>query len=183
VRVRFSPTSLPGAFLVDLERHEDQRGWFARTFCEREFAAHRLATRFPQCNLSRNRRRGTLRGMHYQAAPQREVKLVRCATGAIHDVIVDLRVGSPTRMQWIGLDLDAASGAALYVPEGFAHGFLTLADDTDVFYQMGEFYAPAAGRGFRWDDPAFSIHWPFAPVVISERDRSYADFDPSRFDG
>jgi dTDP-4-dehydrorhamnose 3,5-epimerase len=181
--MRFTETSLPGAFLIALERQHDERGSFARTFCEREFATHGLATRFPQCNLSHNRVRGTLRGMHYQAAPHREAKLVRCATGAIHDVIVDLRAGSPTRMRWAGFDLSAEEGNALYVPPGFAHGFITLEDRTDVFYQMGEFYVPGAARGFRWNDAAFAIEWPFEPVALSDRDRSYPDFDADRFDG
>jgi dTDP-4-dehydrorhamnose 3,5-epimerase len=181
--VRFSETSLPGAFLIALDRRDDERGSFARTFCEREFEAHGLPTRFPQCNLSHNRVRGTLRGMHYQAAPHREAKLVRCATGAIHDVIVDLRAGSPTRLRWAGFDLSAAEGEALYIPPGFAHGFLTLEDATDVFYQMGEFYVPEAARGFRWNDPAFSIQWPFPPVTMSEKDGAYSDFDLGRFDG
>jgi dTDP-4-dehydrorhamnose 3,5-epimerase len=181
--VRFLELALPGSFLVHLEPHEDERGFFARAYCEREFAAHGLPTRFPQCNLSRNRSRGTLRGMHYQAAPHREAKLVRCVTGAIHDVIVDLRPQSPTRGRWVGVDLTARGGEALYVPPGFGHGFLTLEDETDVFYQMGEFFVAEAARGFRWNDPAFAISWPFAPAVMSERDRSYPDFDESRFDG
>lgn len=181
--MRFAQTDLAGAFLVHLEAHVDERGFFARAYCEREFAAHGLPTRFPQCNLSRNRRRGTLRGMHYQAAPHREAKLVRCVAGAIHDVIVDLRPQSPTRGRWVGVDLTARGGEALYVPPGFGHGFLTLEDETDVFYQMGEFFVAEAARGFRWNDPAFAISWPFAPVVMSERDQSYPDFDESRFDG
>jgi dTDP-4-dehydrorhamnose 3,5-epimerase len=181
--VRFTETSLPGAFLIALDRHDDERGSFARTFCEREFEAHGLPTRFPQCNLSHNRVRGTLRGMHYQAAPHREAKLVRCTTGAIHDVIVDLREASPTRLRWAGFDLSAEDGTALYIPPGFAHGFLTLEDATDVFYQMGEFYVPDAARGFRWNDPAFSIEWPFPPVTMSDKDGAYPDFDLGRFDG
>jgi dTDP-4-dehydrorhamnose 3,5-epimerase len=181
--VRFEGVGLPGAYTVGLDRHEDERGFFARTFCEREFGAHGLVTRFPQCNLSRNRRRGTLRGMHYQAAPHREAKLVRCVTGAIHDVIVDLREGSPARLRSVGVSLSAEIGAALYVPPGFAHGFVTLEDDTDVFYQMGEFFLADAARGFRWDDPSFAIKWPLAPAVISDQDRCYPDFDASRFDG
>jgi dTDP-4-dehydrorhamnose 3,5-epimerase len=181
--MRFLETRLPGSFLIELERHEDERGFFARSFCEREFAAQGLVTRYPQCNLSRNRRRSTLRGMHYQAAPHREAKLVRCTTGAIYDVIVDLRPGSPTHLQWTGVELSAEGGAALYVPPGFAHGFLTLADATEVFYQMGESYVPEAARGFRWNDPLFGITWPHAVAVVSERDRGYPDFAPERFDG
>ncbi len=181
--MRFGDAGLPGAYVLDLERLEDERGFFARTFCEREFEAHGLPTRYPQCNLSFNRRRGTLRGLHYQAAPHREAKVVRCSRGAVHDVVVDLRPGSPSRGRWTGVLLDAESRRALYGPPGFAHGFLTLQDDSEVLYHMGEFYVPEAARGVRWDDPAFAIRWPFAPVVMSERDRSYADFDPDRFDG
>ncbi len=181
--MRFKETSLPGTFLVDLEPQQDERGFFARSFCEREFAAHGLVTRYPQCNVSFNRVRGTLRGMHYQAAPHREAKLVRCTRGSIHDVIVDLREASPARGRWYGVVLDSDGRTALYVPPGCAHGFLSLCDNTEVLYQMGEFHVPEAARGFRWDDPAFSIHWPFTPTVISGRDRSYPSFDPSRFDG
>jgi dTDP-4-dehydrorhamnose 3,5-epimerase len=181
--MRFVELRLAGACLVQLDPQGDERGFFARAYCEREFAARGLASRFPQCNLSRNRRRGTLRGMHYQAAPHREAKLVRCVAGAVYDVIVDLRPGSPTHLQWTAEELAASTGAALYVPPGFAHGFMTLEDDTDVFYQMGEFHVPEAARGFRWNDPAFSIGWPFEPVVVSERDRHYPDFASTRFDG
>jgi dTDP-4-dehydrorhamnose 3,5-epimerase len=181
--MRFIEHELPGVYVVELERHEDERGFFARVFCEKEFEEHGLPTRFPQCNLSRNERQGTLRGMHYQAAPHQEPKLVRCVTGAIYDVIVDLRPKSRSRLRWVGVRLTAQGGEALYVPPGFAHGFLTLKDDTDVFYQMGEFHVPDAARGFRWNDPALSIAWPSEPIVISERDRHYPDFDLSRFDG
>jgi dTDP-4-dehydrorhamnose 3,5-epimerase len=181
--VHFNATKLAHAFVIDIEPHGDERGFFARTFCEREFAAHDLPTRFPQCNLSRNRRAGTLRGMHYAAAPHREAKLVRCTSGAIHDVIVDLRSGSPTRFEWIGVELSAETGRALYVPEGFAHGFLTLTDDVDVFYHMGEFFHADGARGFRWNDPTFKIDWPSAPAVISERDAAYPDFTATGFDG
>lgn len=178
-----SETELPGAYLVDLERHDDERGFFARAFCEREFAARGLVTRYPQCNLSYNRHARTLRGMHYQAAPYREAKLVRCVAGAVHDVIVDLREGSATRLRWIGVELDAETRRALYVPPGFAHGFLTLRDHSEVFYQMGEFHVPDASRGLRWNDPALGLAWPFEPLTVSERDRSHPDFDPARFDG
>jgi dTDP-4-dehydrorhamnose 3,5-epimerase len=177
--VRFVETRLPGAYLLELERHEDERGFFARTFCEREFASRGLLAHYPQCNLSYNIKAYTLRGMHYQAAPHQEVKLIRCVAGAIHDVIVDLRPGSPTRLRWMGVDLDAERRDALYVPAGFAHGFMTLCSHAEVFYQMGQFYEPEAARGFRWDDPAFGIEWPFTPSVISGRDRSYPDFDPT----
>lgn len=181
--MRFEELELATAFRIELEPHQDERGFFARTFCEREFAAHGLVTRYPQCNLSYNRDAGTLRGMHYQAAPHREAKLVRCVSGAIYDVIVDLRPGSPTRLRWIGVELDARSRAALYIPGGFAHGFLTLREHTEVFYQMGAFYESEAARGLRWNDPAIGIEWPFTPRILSERDRSYPDFDPDRFDG
>ena len=181
--MHFEGLDLPGAHLVELERHDDERGFFARAFCEHEFAQQGLPTRFPQWNISYNREPLTLRGMHYQAAPHRESKLVRCISGAIHDVIVDLREGSATRWRWLGIELDAERRAALFVPAGFAHGFLTLRPHTEVFYQMGEIYEPEAARGFRWDDPRFGIRWPAAPSVISDRDRSYPDFEPERFDG
>jgi dTDP-4-dehydrorhamnose 3,5-epimerase len=181
--VRFEELEIRGAFLVRLEPHEDARGFFARAFCEREFETAGLPTRYPQCNLSRNTRRGTLRGMHYQAAPHREAKVVRCVRGAIFDVIVDLRPGSPTRLHWVARTLTAEGGEALYVPPSFAHGFLSLEDDSDVFYLMSEAYVPEAARGFRWNDPSCAISWPFAPLVVSERDRSYPDLDLARFDG
>jgi len=161
----------------------DERGFFARTFCERELEQHGLPTRFPQCNLSRNRRRGTLRGMHYEATPSAESKLVRCVTGAIFDVIVDLRPGSATRFAWIGVELSGETGRALFVPAGFAHGFLTLSDDSDVFYHMGDFYRPEAARGFRWNDPLFAIQWPAPPNSIAERDASYPDYEPAAVGG
>jgi dTDP-4-dehydrorhamnose 3,5-epimerase len=179
----FQETPLAGAFSIDLERHSDSRGFFARTFCEREFAEHGLPTRFPQCNLSRNDRAATLRGMHYEAPPSSESKLVRCVSGAIYDVIIDLRPGSPTRFAWFGAELTAENGRALFVPAGFAHGFLTLSDHSDVFYHMGDFFRPDGARGLRWNDPYFAIAWPIAPVVISERDAAYADFDPGALDG
>lgn len=179
----FNETELKGVFVIELQAHADERGMFARTFCERELAEHGLVTHFPQCNLSRNTRRGTLRGMHYQAAPHGEVKLVRCVRGAIFDVVIDLRPGSATHGKWLGVELDAASGRALYIPTGFAHGFLSLTDDSDVFYMMGSFFVPGAARGLRWNDPRFGVAWPAAPQVISERDASYPDFDPAAYDG
>jgi dTDP-4-dehydrorhamnose 3,5-epimerase len=181
--VRFRETPLSGAYVIELDRHVDERGFFARTFCEREFAAHGLPARFPQSNLSRGTRAGTLRGLHYNAAPHREAKLVRCVAGAVWDVIVDLRAGSPTRLRWFGVELSAERGEALFVPEGFAHGFITLADACDVSYQMGAFYVPEAARGLRWDDPGIGIVWPRSPAVISDRDRAYPDFDPAASDG
>jgi dTDP-4-dehydrorhamnose 3,5-epimerase len=174
--MKFTELVLPGAFLIELEPHADERGFFARSFCEEEFAAHGLVTRFPQNNLSRNKRAGTLRGMHYAVAPSVETKVVRCATGAIHDVIIDLREGSPTYARWVAAELTAQNGRALYIPAGFAHGFLTLADDTDVVYQMGDVFRPQTARGFRWNDPRFAVAWPQAPVMISTRDASYPDF-------
>jgi dTDP-4-dehydrorhamnose 3,5-epimerase len=177
--MRFTETKLPGAFVIDLDPREDARGFFARTFCEREFEEHGLPTRFPQCNLSRNHSRGTLRGMHYEAMPTNESKLVRCVSGAIFDVIVDLRSGSATRFAWTGVELSSETGRALFVPAGFAHGFLTLSDDSDVFYHMGDCYRPGAARGFRWNDPLFSIEWPAAPSSIAERDATYPNYEPA----
>lgn len=174
--MRFAETALSGAYVIELEPNVDARGFFARTFCEREFAEHGLPTRFPQCNLSRNRRLGTLRGMHFEAPPTAESKLVRCSTGAVYDVIVDLRPASATRFRWFGVELTAESGRALFIPAGFAHGFLTLADDTDVFYHMGDSYRPGSARGFRWNDPRFGITWPTAPLTMSDRDASYPDY-------
>jgi dTDP-4-dehydrorhamnose 3,5-epimerase len=174
--MRFLETALQGAFIIELDRQEDERGFFARTWCQREFIAHGLNPRLVQCNVSFNRRRGTLRGMHYQVAPYAEAKLVRCTRGAIYDVIIDLRPDSPTFTQWIAVELTADNHRMLYIPEQFAHGFQTLEDNTEVFYQMSEFYAPECARGVRWNDPAFAIAWPPAERIISERDRHYPDF-------
>jgi dTDP-4-dehydrorhamnose 3,5-epimerase len=175
----FRATPLLGAFLVELDPHVDQRGLFARSFCEREFAEHGLATRYPQGNVSWNRSRGTLRGMHWQAAPRAEAKLVRCTAGAIYDVIVDLRRGSPSCLRWFAVELSARNRNALYVPEGFAHGFLTLADETEVSYWMSESHAPEAARGLRFDDPRLAIAWPTDPTEVSERDLGHPHFDDS----
>ena len=172
----FQPTGLAGAYVIAIERLSDARGFFARSFCAREFEDHGLNPSLAQCNISYNRHAGTLRGMHFQASPFEEAKLVRCTRGAIHDVIIDLRPDSPTFMQHVGVQLTPDARNMLYVPEGFAHGFLTLEDHTEVFYQMSEFYVPGAARGFRWDDPAFAIDWPAPVSVISERDAAYADF-------
>lgn len=175
--MRFTETELPGAFVIELERREDERGFFARAWCEQEFAENGLDTRISQSNLSYNQRAGTLRGMHYQAPPHAEVKLVRCTRGAVYDVIVDLRPASSTYMRWIGVELSAENGRALYVPEGFAHGYQTLADDTETYYQVSAPYAPTAERGVRWDDPAFGIDWPPADDrVISTKDRAWPDY-------
>ena len=168
--MKFLPTPLAGAFVVELEPSRDERGDFARTFCEQEFGARGLATRWPQMNRSVNRRKGTLRGLHFQAAPHAEAKLVRCVRGALFDVIVDLRPDSPTRHRWFGAELDAASGRALYVPEGFAHGFQTLTDDCEVLYLMSRPFEPDAARGVRWNDPVLAIAWPLADPTVSERD-------------
>jgi dTDP-4-dehydrorhamnose 3,5-epimerase len=174
--VIFVPTALPGAFVVEPERREDQRGFFARTWCAREFEAHGLNPRLAQCSVSFSKRKGTLRGMHYQVAPYQEAKLVRCTMGAIHDVIIDLRPTSPAYKQHLAVVLTAENRRMLYVPEGFAHGFQTLADDTEVFYQMSEFYSPDHARGIRWDDPAFALVWPPDDRIIIDRDQSYPDF-------
>lgn len=174
--MQFEPLQLAGAFLIRPEPIRDDRGFFARSFCADEFAAHGLKDGFVQCNISYNARKGTVRGMHFQLHPHEEVKLVRCTAGAIHDVIVDLREGSPTRGQWLAAELTAANRHMLYVPEGFAHGFKTLADETEVFYQMGSAYVPGSAAGLRYDDPALAIDWPTGEVVISDRDLSYPPF-------
>jgi len=175
--VIFVPTPLEGAYLVDLDRRTDDRGFFARTWCRREFAQMGLNSELVQCNVSYNRQRGTLRGMHWQAAPHAEAKLVRCTRGAIWDAIIDLRTDSPTYLQHFGVELTATSARALYVPEGMAHGFVTLEDDSEVSYQMSEFYEPAAARGIRWNDPAFAIAWPLNEPILHPRDASYPDFE------
>ena len=176
----FTETKLPGAFEIELERKADDRGFFARTWCAREFAEHGLGTTLAQCNISFNTHRGTLRGMHWQAAPREEAKLVRCSAGSIYDVIVDLRPGSPGYLQHVGVELTADRGNMLYVPEGFAHGFLTLEPATEVFYQMSEFYAPEAARGLRYDDPLLGIVWPAPVTQIAERDATYPDLVAGR---
>ena len=178
VLMRFTPSELPGTVIVDVEGHVDTRGLFARTFCEEEFAAARLPTRFVQSSVSFNTRRGTLRGLHYQALPKPEGKVVRCTRGAIHDVVVDLRPSSATFLRWIGVELTAENRRALYVPPGCAHGFQTLVDDSEVLYLMTEFYAPEMARGVRWNDPMFGVEWPIADPTISERDATYPDFRP-----
>ncbi len=173
----FHEVGLAGAYLIEPERSEDDRGFLARTWCRREFEARGLDPRLAQCSVSFNARRGTLRGLHYQAAPFAEVKLVRCTRGSVFDVIVDLRPDSPTFTRWAAFELTADDHRMLYVPEGFAHGFQTLADQTEVFYQISESFDPASARGVRWDDPAFGIVWPPAGSrVLSDRDRAFADF-------
>jgi dTDP-4-dehydrorhamnose 3,5-epimerase len=172
----FTETKLRGAYILDMQRLEDERGFFARSWCQREFKACGLNSNLVQCSVSFNSKRGTLRGMHYQAKPFEETKVVRCTRGAIYDVIADIRPASPTLGKHVGLLLTADNRRSLYVPRGFAHGFLTLTDDTEVFYQMSEFYAPDYARGFRWNDPTFRIEWPEGICVISDRDRAYPDY-------
>lgn len=172
----FKETHLKGAFVIESERREDARGYFARTFCRREFEARGLPAGFVQCNVSYNKRKGTLRGMHFQAAPYEEAKLIRCTRGAIHDVIIDLRRGSPTFKQHFAARLTATNGTMLFIPEGFAHGFQTLEHDTDVFYLMSQYYEPAHARGVRWNDLAFGIEWPSDVRTMNDRDIAYPDY-------
>jgi dTDP-4-dehydrorhamnose 3,5-epimerase len=211
----FKETKLKGAYIIELEPIEDERGFFARSFCQKEFGLHGINLNIAQCNISFNKKKGTLRGMHYQAAPHEEAKIVSCIGGSIYDVIVDLRPDSSTYCKWIAIELSAASREQevvnseqeavssessahrspltayslsrssltahykmLYIPKGFAHGFLTLEDNTEVFYHMSEFYAPGCGRGVRWNDPAFGIDWPAEVNVISDQDRTYPEFKP-----
>ncbi len=176
----FREEKLRGAYIIEPELIEDERGFFARTWSQEEFAARGLNPKVVQCNSSFNRQRGTLRGMHYQIPPHSEVKLVRCTAGAIYDVIIDLREDSPTRSQWIGVELSARNRLMAYVPEGFAHGFQTLEDETEVFYQVSAYYHQESARGVRWDDPAFGIDWPLEISVISERDRSHPFLDATQ---
>jgi dTDP-4-dehydrorhamnose 3,5-epimerase len=176
--MRFIQTKVDGAFLIEPEPIADERGFFARVFCREEFADHGLNPELAQGNVSFNHARGTLRGLHYQAAPHQEAKLVRCTRGAIWDVAVDIRFGSPTYLAWAGYELSDANRSMLYVPEGCAHGFLTLTDGAEVTYQMSAPYAPGAARGVRWNDPAFGIDWPGEVVVINQRDATYPDMEP-----
>lgn len=169
---------LAGCWLITLEPMGDERGWFARSFCRNEFARRGIDMEVVQANTSFNRLAGTLRGMHYQVAPHAERKLVRCARGAVFDVAVDLRAGSGTHCQWFATELTSENGRLLFLPEGVAHGFQTLVDDSEMSYLMSAEYHAAAARGVRWDDPAFGIPWPAAERVISERDRGYADYRP-----
>ena len=173
----FTETPLRGACLIDLEKRGDERGFFARAFCEKEFGARQLVERFVQANDSLSAQRGTLRGMHYQLAPKAETKLVRCIRGALYDAILDLRKGSPTFGHSFGAELSAENRRMMYVPKGFAHGFITLANDTEALYLVDEFYAPEQERGIRWNDPRFGIRWPVEPVVLSDKDRNHREFD------
>jgi dTDP-4-dehydrorhamnose 3,5-epimerase len=175
--MRFTETVVSGAFVVEPDLIEDERGFFARIWCQQEFRVHGLNPELVQCSISFNRAKGTLRGLHYQMAPHDEAKVVRCTMGAIYDVALDLRPDSSTFGAHEAVVLTARNRRMLYVPEGCAHGFLTLEDDTEVAYQMSEFYAPGAARGVRWDDPAFAIRWPDDVRVIAERDRTYPDID------
>jgi dTDP-4-dehydrorhamnose 3,5-epimerase len=174
----FTETPIPGTYVISLEKRGDDRGFFARTFCRREFEQHGLVTDFAQVNNSLSADKGTLRGMHYQLAPQSETKIVRCIRGGFYDVILDLRPGSPTFGKSFGIELNADNRLMLYVPKMFAHGFITLVDQTEAFYFVDEFYAPQAERIVRWNDPKFAIAWPAEPVVLSDKDRNARDFDP-----
>jgi dTDP-4-dehydrorhamnose 3,5-epimerase len=174
--MKFRETTISGVFEICLEPHPDERGFFARSWCQKEFADRGLNSKLVQCNISRNTRKGTLRGMHFQEAPFSETKIVRCTRGSVYDVVLDLRPPSKTFKNWIAVTLTEETGNSVYIPDGCAHGFLTLADGADVFYQMSEFYKPEASRGVRWNDPAFGIHWPAEVNMISDRDRTYSDF-------
>ncbi len=177
--MKFVETPLIGAYIIELEKHEDNRGFFARLFCQREFSNRGLASNFVQISDSLNKTRGTLRGMHYQLPPAAETKMVRCLHGALLDVIIDLREKSPTFKQHTVVELTAENHKMIYVPKGFAHGFITLADNTEVFYFIDEFHSSQHERGIRWDDPVFNIKWPLMPTVISDRDQKYPDFSPA----
>ncbi len=172
----FTETGLTGAFWIDLEPHRDERGFFARSWCQQEFEERGLIARMVQSNISFNKNRGTLRGLHFQIAPYEEARLVRCTRGAIYDVFLDLRPGSATLRRWLSVELTAENYRALFLPKGFAHGFQTLTDDTEVLYLMSEFYHPEAARGVRWNDPAFHIQWPLEVRILSEQDASYPDW-------
>ena len=174
----FTQTDLEGAYIVDIEPHRDERGYFARVWCSHEFEEQGLNTDLVQCSVAYNYKKGILRGMHYQNQPYAEVKLVRCTKGAVYDVIVDLRVDSPTHLKWVSVELTEENHRMLYVPEGFAHGYITLKDDTELFYQMSEFYVPGAGAGVRWNDPAFGIEWPdVGDILIPDKDQMWPLLD------
>jgi dTDP-4-dehydrorhamnose 3,5-epimerase len=172
----FTELEVKGAFVIEPDKKEDARGYFARTWCRKEFLAHGLNPSLVQCNISYSKKKGTLRGLHLQAPPHEEAKLVRCTRGAIYDVILDLRRDSPTFRRWIALELTAENNRVVYVPEGFAHGFQSLEDATEVFYQTSDFYCPKAEWGVRWNDPTFGVEWPLGVSVISEKDASLEDF-------
>lgn len=174
--MKFTETTLKGAYLVEMEPHRDERGHFARTWCREEFEAHGLNAELAQCSTSFNLRRGTLRGLHYQAEPHAEAKLVRCTRGALYDLIVDLRPDSPSFREWFAVELTESNLLMLYIPEGCAHGFQTLEDETEVFYQISTGYRPESARGVRWNDPLFRFRWPLEERLMSERDRNFPDF-------
>ena len=176
--MKFAELKLPGVWLIAPDVHTDDRGAFRRHFCAREFSAHGIAATVAQGNISENPRLGTLRGFHYQAPPQQEAKTLSCLSGAIYDIVVDLRPASPTFMQWVAAEISAQDRRSLHVPAGCANAWLTTAPNTVLHYYMSEFYTPTADRGLRYDDPAFDFRWPAAPAVISDRDRSFPDFDP-----
>jgi dTDP-4-dehydrorhamnose 3,5-epimerase len=176
--MKFTELELAGAFLIDLEPRQDERGFFARAFCQREFRQHGLETDIVQANLSQNVSRGTLRGMHYQKPPFAEVKMVRCIRGAVHDVIVDIRKDSPTYLKWLGVDLTRDNRRLLYVPEGFAHGYQALTDDSEVLYLVTQFYAPDHEAAIRWNDPSIGIRWPLPDPILSPKDAAHPDFVP-----
>jgi len=172
----FRETKLAGVYVIEVEPIRDERGFFGRAFCAQEFAAHGLKGDFVQCNISYNHKSGTLRGMHYQLAPHAESKLIRCTAGAVYDVLIDVRPASPTHAMWIATELTAQNRRMLFVPEGVAHGFQTLADESELFYQMSAYHHPESARGVRWDDPAFRIEWPSAQRLISARDQAWPDY-------
>ena len=174
--MKFTETRIPGVFVIELERHEDDRGWFARAWCREDFAAHGLPTDLAQTNHSHNTQRGTVRGMHFQTAPHAEVKLVRCVAGTVHDVALDIRPESPTFKQSVATELSADNGVAMFLPEGIAHGFQTLTDNATLFYQMSAPYEPKSARGVRWDDATFQIKWPIAEAIVGKRELAFPDF-------
>jgi len=174
--MKISETELAGAYVIELEAVEDERGYFARTYCRKEFTEYGLKTEIAQCSLSYNARRGTLRGMHYQVEPEAETKLVQCMCGSLYDVIIDLRPQSETYCHWFGIELSADKRRLLYIPEGFAHGFQTLEENTTIYYQISAFYDPQFARGVRWNDPAFGIKWPLASPIMSEKDKLLPDY-------
>ena len=176
--MKFVPIPLGGAYVIELEPNFDERGFFARSWSAEEFEARELTGNLAQCSISFNTREGTLRGLHYQIEPYAEAKLVRCSAGAMYDVLVDLRRESPTHRKWFGVELNAENRKMIYIPKGFAHGFQTLADNTEIFYQISESYRSEAARGVRWNDPAFAIDWPLANPILSERDRAFPDYAP-----
>lgn len=176
--MQFLSTEIPGVWLIEIDRLADPRGFFGRAYCEAEFEQHGLHTCYPQCNISYNASRGTLRGMHYQKQPAAEVKVVRCTAGAVFDVVIDLRPESPAYCRWQGFGLSAQNRTAVYIPEGCAHGFQTLTDDAELFYMMGAPYSAAHASGVRWNDPVFNIEWPVSDPLLSDKDRLYPDYNP-----